>query len=197
MKTPKVWFGSVLLSRILSDLHPPSTYPFQIHFPFRFTVPSNNLPPDWLLAAISVFDSFFTLQNQAHCVQLFSQNYFLTISRSDQASISNDYSLSFKTCWGKVCVSTLYPFTDSRLNHFNSKNSNHPSIVIEICIFTFIVANGNIFRLILYAIISTFKAYRYLHSFEFHITTVSLQILSLAWIYPETVTLRHPWRFRN
>jgi hypothetical protein len=38
----------------------------------------------------------------------------------------------FSACRGKVCVSTHLPFTDSQLNHFFSKHSNHKSIRIEI-----------------------------------------------------------------
>lgn len=85
-----------------------------------------------------------------------------------QVSLSNDFSLNFQTYWSKVHVSTYHPLIDLMSNHFYSKNSNHRSIEIEILYIYFHCLPMEMFLdEILYVIISTFKAYRYLHSFEF------------------------------
>ena len=100
-------------------------------------------------------------------VSSFLQNFLLSISGLYQVSISNDFSLNFQTCWRKARVSTHLPFTDLKLNHFSSKNSNHRSIGIEMLyIYFHCLTNENMVGLCFTLSFPTFKAFRYLHSFE-------------------------------
>jgi len=75
--------------------------------------------------------------------------------------------LLFSSCLRNVFVSRVNLFTDLGLKHFNSKNSNHLSIDIVSCRFTFIENNGINFGRILHIISPIFLTFRYLHNFVF------------------------------
>jgi len=117
-------------------------------------------------AVLPVFESLFTLLNQANCMRLFSK---LLV---DNLLIVSGFNFKWFLAWFSnllvqstcFCLSSFYRFTR---NHFFSKCSNHRSIDIVVLYFYFHCWPMKVFSdEFPCVIIPMLRAYDYLHSLE-------------------------------